>query len=876
MKTLSSFVEIYKPKSKDEQKFVDKHIILKKGDRNGNGDEVFNGSKVKKIDRKKERHGYDTEEGESVYESSLDNTHELITHQDNQLYKSSYVPVAKNLEKKFKKGTYDPEKAKTLWKYHADRLAKSYVKQNGGSFKPAERRIAADHFAKEHEAEMKAGNFHESYHTSTIAAMAASRYEPKVGDKIRTKKGGQIPGTVTKVDGQNVHFKHPEGKTYKTFIDNVMREAVVVAKRKKVTQKPDWPGWDRMINDVATSSAAPEHKKAAIDALNKKRYKTEEAALNESPIYFVKHDEHPDHPHLGGKNQIFRVTKNVKSANVSKKHLKKLGFNNARIELAPISKASKKVMEEVATKTQEVEAVDEAKKNTGGFENTRPDRADKIAFDREQALHAKGKGGYQKLRDRMAKDLQGVFYRKHSATEEVETVDEGFKSAKMEINRLKTARAKNDAIAVAAARVKYGAKEKDTAKELPMRKEEAVDETFGGTKTKVYGEPPKGTIAYDRKYGKYTAKGELRKKPNLNKPPKAEDVTENHGDGYYVMSSKGQSVSYHKDKDEADKHASQLNFRGGSSYKVVADIKKKSVKEEYEQMDEGRPSQQHPLEGHEYHKKTDAQLEYIAKDAYKAAEAMKSHNTTAENKYRDQANDSATVRHFRKTSGMPAWYKKKYGHANESVVVEEEQIDEGNPNKRLVSTHGEGGHHGITTKVYYNPEYKEYSVHQFKDGKNQGEKHVSYHDDKEDAQDTAKSSAARMNINFNKEEVDLDETIKLKSKVVIRAPGKDYHDEVGTIGEIRHGQYKGAPKTYTVDYQGKSVQLGKENIKLHKEEVEIEYVISGIKSESNKNIVLKVFNSLTEENQAIFLEKCNEVGGVEAMLDFCIKNRGII
>jgi hypothetical protein len=49
-----------------------------------------------------------------------------------------------------------------------------------------------------------------------------------------------------------------------------------------------------------------------------------------------------------------------------------------------------------------------------------------------------------------------------------------------------------------------------------------------------------------------------------------------------------------------------------------------------------------------------------------AAEAMKGHNTTAENKYRDQANDSATVRHFRKTSGMPDWYKKKYGHMKES------------------------------------------------------------------------------------------------------------------------------------------------------------------------------------------------------------------
>jgi hypothetical protein len=87
---------------------------------------------------------------------------------------------------------------------------------------------------------------------------------------------------------------------------------------------------------------------------------------------------------------------------------------------------------------------------------------------------------------------------------------------------------------------------------------------------------------------------------------------------------------------------------------------------------EGRPSQRHPLEGHDYHKKTDAELTYIAKDAHKAAEAMKSHNTAAENKYRDQANDSATVRYFRQKNGMPDWYKKKYGHVKEEVESIEE------------------------------------------------------------------------------------------------------------------------------------------------------------------------------------------------------------
>jgi hypothetical protein len=99
------------------------------------------------------------------------------------------------------------------------------------------------------------------------------------------------------------------------------------------------------------------------------------------------------------------------------------------------------------------------------------------------------------------------------------------------------------------------------------------------------------------------------------------------------------------------------------------DMKKEEV------VQEGRPSQRHPLEGHEYHKKSNDALIHIAKDAHAAAEAMKGHNTDAENKYRDQANDSATVRHFRKTSGMPDWYKKKYGHMNEQKTSTEVPFD---------------------------------------------------------------------------------------------------------------------------------------------------------------------------------------------------------
>jgi len=74
-----------------------------------------------------------------------------------------------------------------------------------------------------------------------------------------------------------------------------------------------------------------------------------------------------------------------------------------------------------------------------------------------------------------------------------------------------------------------------------------------------------------------------------------------------------------------------------------------------------------------------------------------------------------------------------------------------------------------------------------------------------------------------KEDVDLDEAVKIGTKVKMHSPGKDYHDQVGTVGEIRNGAFKGAAKTYTVDYGNrKSVQLSKDKLKLHKEESQLD------------------------------------------------------
>jgi hypothetical protein len=75
-KTLNQFLEgktaatgYLKVKSPDEQKFVDKHVRVDNPDRNGNDDEVFKASKIKPIDRKQGRKGYNPGEDEKVYES---------------------------------------------------------------------------------------------------------------------------------------------------------------------------------------------------------------------------------------------------------------------------------------------------------------------------------------------------------------------------------------------------------------------------------------------------------------------------------------------------------------------------------------------------------------------------------------------------------------------------------------------------------------------------------------------------------------------------------------------------------------------------------------------------------------------------------------
>jgi len=73
----------------------------------------------------------------------------------------------------------------------------------------------------------------------------------------------------------------------------------------------------------------------------------------------------------------------------------------------------------------------------------------------------------------------------------------------------------------------------------------------------------------------------------------------------------------------------------------------------------------------------------------------------------------------------------------------------------------------------------------------------------------------------NEEVEQIDEAHKIGDKVIITKGPKDVIGKTGHVGEIRHGGFKGAVKTYTIDHEGGSVQLKSTHFKKHiSEEVE--------------------------------------------------------
>ena len=107
-------------------------------------------------------------EKEALQNADMIAVDELMMYGDNtqQLYNNSFVPIMKNLQKKYDKGQYDKYKATKLWKFHADRIAQAYTKEfdiagssSYGTFTPTDRLALAVKYRDEYQESLEVGDW---------------------------------------------------------------------------------------------------------------------------------------------------------------------------------------------------------------------------------------------------------------------------------------------------------------------------------------------------------------------------------------------------------------------------------------------------------------------------------------------------------------------------------------------------------------------------------------------------------------------------------------------------------------------------------------------------------------------------------------------
>ena len=224
-KTLKDLFEVYKPKSPDEQKFVDKHVTIKHKDRNGNDDDVFKGN-TKYIKRKEERKGYDVGEDEKVYEE-VEEIDELSRATIGR-YSLKAKSIADNEGGKDRSkgrelagrkrwgGTMSGvEKAKVMAKEEVEELEEGMMKLSKVHIVHHHDHPAAKEFAKHYTAGMKGD--HRETGPNEADEKASNAFHQRYSG-VRTREGFAGSGTHVYTDHKTgAKWKvdrHPNGKTF--------------------------------------------------------------------------------------------------------------------------------------------------------------------------------------------------------------------------------------------------------------------------------------------------------------------------------------------------------------------------------------------------------------------------------------------------------------------------------------------------------------------------------------------------------------------------------------------------------------------------------------------------------------------------------------
>lgn len=310
-----------------------------------------------------------------------------------------------------------------------------------------------------------------------------------------------------------------------------------------------------------------------------------------------------------------------------------------------------------------------------------------------------------------------------------------------------------------------------------------------------------------------------------NLPGKSTHITKKdirHSDGGIVLGSTAlRNV-------EGDKY----EIRSGRYRGKVATFHPDNLRKiDEECVSEGIIKKKKPHPDHAYHEKTNVEL----KQVMNLGDAEKGKVASAILNYRGNW-DKAPVRVKEDLDeSVVAWKKETMKKHGDVEFVK--KASTGGLNNRTTIARKSGGdilavyHHAKNYGTVYEPK-NESSLEDLHTGKGDGKELKASPEYRRDRRRTAQMLAAQKEVQarvkrgYAEDDKDLDESLdeahKLGDRVkIVGGVSKDVIGVHGHIGEIRNGAFKGAPKTYTVDYQHpkhsskntSSIQLSKEHIR---------------------------------------------------------------
>jgi len=352
-------------KNPDEQKFIDKHVVAKTDDRNGNDDELFKGSKVKMADRPKHRKGYNPGEDEEVYEALKGDQHKIDANKNGKVDAHDF-----HLLRKKKKVAEEAEELEEL----SEPTVRTYynkageqgkkiadkMKMGGGDWskdgsdtKTLKKRAAGRTMAlKRRSGEMKM-----SEDAEQIDEISAEKK-----DAYAQKAGKQLPGLFAKsnsADGARKYYNrknavrkiaNEEADQIDEILDTPEKAANYKAKAEKSFKDNIWKGGAKAVRTTTKRLYGLSHPKIAEEVEIEEKLDMKKASMGT----VIKDFQKSDAPQFQGKSQKKRQVMAIAAKLSAERGGKPLNKEERLLaKLADISETHKRTMVSVFEKLNE-------------------------------------------------------------------------------------------------------------------------------------------------------------------------------------------------------------------------------------------------------------------------------------------------------------------------------------------------------------------------------------------------------------------------------------------------------------------------------------------------------------------------------------------